>query len=303
METKVGAVLEWDKALRSQLSYNTVSPFLQDRDTGTKPPPSRESLSEGLLRHVKERNIGRALRFIITRIDLLQQITQSYSVEIVPSKSLSSPLPYIDDTDQVLPASQPSIMHSASLLSIFFLISSAYTAQVLLYATSPVCRSTSVTLRMNVPAGPGCVPIPGTDLYTAGRLGQAGPEFRLRIYSYQGANRCAGELGEGSGADSCVTDVGQSRIISGVGVADVSLRTEEGDAVAEALDDAHTVGVVAYGFADGKTLHEIHRDSEHAAGYLKLKTDQERSDYIIEHADYRRPWEGLPVDEAGDDEL
>ncbi|KAI3317125.1 hypothetical protein HD806DRAFT_551091 [Xylariaceae sp. AK1471] len=196
-------------------------------------------------------------------------------------------------------------MHSTSLLLIFSLIASAYTAEVLLYATSPVCRPTSITLRINVQEGPGgpCVPIPGTALYTAGRLGTAGPQMRLKIFSWHGANRCGGELAEGSGADSCVTDVGQSQIISGVGVLTGNARTEEGDAVAEALDEAHTAGVVAYGYADGKTLHEIHRDSEHAAGYLKLKTDQERSDYIVKHADYRRPWDGLPTEEAGKDEL
>lgn len=168
-------------------------------------------------------------------------------------------------------------MQFTRLLSISSLFASAYTAQVLLYETSPVCRSTSITLRLNVPEGPGgpCMPIPGTALYTAGKLGTAGPDMRLKIFTYQGANRCGAPFGEGSSASSCVTADGQFQLISGVGVSTGNVVTEE---EGKALGQADAAGVVAYGYDDGKILHEIHRDSEHAAGYLELKTYQERSE-------------------------
>lgn len=172
-------------------------------------------------------------------------------------------------------------MHITKALSLLALASlgSTQMAEVYLFETSQVCRDTSITLRMQVPAGPGgpCVPIPGTGLYTAGRLGAAGPDMRLKIFTYQGtssqpANRCAAPLGEGQRASSCVTDSGFLQLITGVGVS-TGNAAPESDTL-----DAVDAGVVAYGYVDGKTLHEIHRDSGHAAGYLKLSSDKERSE-------------------------
>ncbi|KAK8117688.1 uncharacterized protein PG998_005969 [Apiospora kogelbergensis] len=151
--------------------------------------------------------------------------------------------------------------------------------EVLLYETSNVCRPKSLTTRQLVQEGPGgpCNPIPDARLYTSAKLGQAGPDMRLRIYTYQGTNRCGGNIGDGASASSCVTDDGHLQLITGVGVRTVAAPVEEEDTAIEATGLTDEPGIIAYGYADGKVLHEIHRDSAYTAGYLKLKGDEERA--------------------------